>query len=538
MVHITADGMSEAIYPVALVPAAIEFVLGYNASTGPLQLTTFSPDTDITVTAFADTQPLGYNSSGTLRPGASPITIPLTSSQPTVARPLVSSVTINPGSVSVSFKLRALAAGDTVLQAQPPSTFTGRTDLAHLAVHVGRPSFSPQQVQAYRGTSVPLVLPQLSNVQLPGAILLTLTSSDPNTVLLSAADGQPGQPRITVSYGPGGPYGPGYVQGISLGTATITVSAAGFDDSQVNVTVGLPLINLSGNGSTLYVGPTGQLTVSTIGTVIAASQMTVNLQSSDQSVATVATPVVIPSGKSQATAAVTPISPGQVTISADGTGFSPLSTLTSRLSVALPPLPFSVPPTLTVGRNLQTAINNFSTAALPLTITSSDPTLVLISPDGKSKGSASLTAALKQYAPTNFYIQSLADTGTATVTFSSPGYASSAVTVNPCPSAFQFDRQVLNLSKTNPFTFSVAPVAVQAGYPTSQSPWAPVTVAIASSQPAIGSLTPSSVTFKPGDSSAAVTFTPAASGSTVLTFTPPAGFVQTNPPSQLVVTVQ
>ena len=144
---------------------------------------------------------------------------------------------------------------------------------------------------------------------------------------------------------------------------------------------------------------------------------------------------------------------------------------------------------------------------------------------------------------TFLYIQALADSGSATLTFSSPGYISRQATVNFYPSGFVFNQTVQNTTKTNPFQFGVSLVPI---LPSSVVTYtqqslrgglAPVAAALVSSQPAVGTLKPATLTFNAGDNFANATFTPAAIGNTIVTITPPAGFGIPAVPSQLVITV-
>jgi hypothetical protein len=149
---------------------------------------------------------------------------------------------------------------------------------------------------------------------------------------------------------------------------------------------------------------------------------------------------------------------------------------------------------------------------------------VLLATDPKAAGQAKLTFTLDR--PPLVYVQALSDTGTATLTFSAPSYASQTSTVNLFPSAFAFDRATQNTTKSSPFsfTFSVLPVLPQGGLSyTSYTLRSGVSVVVVSSQPSVGSVKPAPLT--------------SATGTTILTITPPAGFGSTNPPSQMVVTV-
>jgi uncharacterized repeat protein (TIGR01451 family) len=82
-----------------------------------------------------------------------------------------------------------------------------------------------------------------------GGVTLTLTSSDPSTVLVSPNVSTPGTASIDIEMEPGSNGFSFYVQGVegaTPGTATITASAAGFLNGTTTVTVVQPGIALTG----------------------------------------------------------------------------------------------------------------------------------------------------------------------------------------------------------------------------------------------------------------------------------------------------
>jgi hypothetical protein len=92
-----------------------------------------------------------------------------------------------------------------------------------------------------------------------------------------------------------------------------------------------------------------------------------------------------------------------------------------------------------VGRDLQTAtqISSEVSFAQPtsITVTSSDPSRLLVSTDSKTPGQSSVTFTQQGYPQPAIWLQSLADNGTATVTASSDGYQPGTATINLAPSA-------------------------------------------------------------------------------------------------------
>jgi hypothetical protein len=372
-------------------------------------------------------------------------------------------------------------------------------------------------------------------------------------VLVSTRSDTAGQAQIFVPFSATSGYAPGstyYLQGIAEGQTTVTISGTGFADTTFTVTVAKPTISLSGPYGSLVVGGTASVNVNFGQQLRPGAQASVNLHSSDPTVATVDSSVTLAAGSSQATAKITPVAPGSVTISADlPDGYTgSAQNLSVSLKVSLPSLPLigslSNSTIVNLGNNLQVLQNILQTSQTPLnlTVTSSDPSKVLISTDPKAAGQASVTQTLNYYTNWQIGIQGVSDNGSATVTLSAPGYLSQTVTVNLYPAAFSFTTSLITLGKGSFYDVQVFAEPIisggsgPGGSEQLRGGLAPVSVAIASSQPSVGTLS-SPLTFNPGDTSMTTRFTSATAGSTTLTITQPPGFVA--PPSNgtLVVSV-
>ena len=81
-----------------------------------------------------------------------------------------------------------------------------------------------------------------------GGVTVTVTSSDPNTLLISPDADTPGTTSIDVEVADGGRTVPFYIQGLedATGTPTVTLTAAGFTDGSNTVSVVQPGLVLSG----------------------------------------------------------------------------------------------------------------------------------------------------------------------------------------------------------------------------------------------------------------------------------------------------
>src|SRR5262249_3038668 len=156
-------------------------------------------------------------------------------------------------------------------------------------------------------------------------------------------------------------------------------------------------------------------------------------------VATVGAVATLATAASVINVALKPVGEGTVTISADAPpGYTGQQSLSFTMKVSKPPLPMNVPfANVTIGRNLQaaTTVYQSSSGSLNVTITSSDPSKVLLSTDPKAAGQASISTTINPYVQWPIYIQGLADSGTASLVMSAPGYNTQSFTVTLAPAA-------------------------------------------------------------------------------------------------------
>jgi len=222
---------------------------------------------------------------------------------------------------------------------------------------------------------------------------------------------------------------------VTIGAATITGTAAGYAPGVGNVTVA---IAASFNPSPLNVvaGQTAQTTL-TLAQPAPAGGITVNLTTNDATRATVASPVVIPAGQVSGVVTVTGVNVGTTGLTASGLGL-----VTTGLTVIV-----GNPPAITVnaaslGKDLQQSVG-FSLAApapagnLVVTLTSSDPSKLLLATSASSAGTPSVTVTVAAgQSIGNFFAQALDSTGTPAVNATAPGYANGQGTMTLRPSGF------------------------------------------------------------------------------------------------------
>jgi hypothetical protein len=275
------------------------------------------------------------------------------------------------------------------------------------------------------------------------------------------------------------------------------------------------------------------------------------------------------------------ISVGSVTFTANQASqpfsFQPVNAGTTTISIPTPPPSgFSTPSNyqmfvvtvtapnmnlsnVTVGDNLETTVSASLGVAAPsatsITVTSGDPTRVLLSTDPTMVGGTSVSVPVAKggsSSSTQIYVQALAGSGTVTLTASATGYTSQMSTVTLDPSGFVLFSQCVGCTNFTTMTFSSASslVGVETAYldPTTLNfagsqplrPGAgPVTVNLTNSTPNTGTISVSSVTFGTDQTSQPFSFQPVNAGTTTISIPtpPPSGFSTPSNYQSFVVTV-
>jgi hypothetical protein len=215
---------------------------------------------------------------------------------------------------------------------------------------------------------------------------------------------------------------------------------------------------------------------------------------------------------------------------------------------------------VTVGKDLQENASISLGAPAPaggvtVTVTVADSSKVRLAASPTEVGSGTLTfnvVAGQSGIPT-FYVQALSADGAVTYTASAPGYNSKTATINLRPSGFVigtnlyccYSAQVTTLSTT---TFSpnstlyVGPAMLDPTYHTQvdiQPLRAGVTASVSftSSDTAVGTISPSPLSFGANESYKQVQFDPATAGTTILSITQPANWTPPSDQQQVTATV-
>jgi len=213
----------------------------------------------------------------------------------------------------------------------------------------------------------------------------------------------------------------------------------------------------------------------------------------------------------------------------------------SVAAYALPAEPGISLPNVTVGRNLEVSARARVPQPAPdggfkLTVSSDDPSRLLLSESPETAGSASISIAVLPTfnASGDFWLQGLADSGTVTYTVTAEGLGTAKGTVKLVPAA------IVIVGPGRVPKYQNTPGGYQAGITLVSAALDPlpkeenlagglkVEVAIANSDPKVGAVKAPKLTLTGGTSTALTSFQPAAEGETTIAPIQPPGF--TAPP--------
>ncbi len=453
-------------------------------------------------------------------------------------------VTISPATVSLtqgqttgSFTYTGVATGASILSASATGYVTGSATVTGTSSLI---SFGAIPTVALGGTqSLPI---SLGTAAPTGGLTITLTSSNPAIATVTSS--------IFIAAGSTVPAANPQVTGISIGSTTITATGSGFAPAAGPVTVSTTA-TITPSPLNTYKGGTANASL-TISGAAPAGGLTFTLSSDNTADATVPASVTILAGSTSTAIPVTGMGVGSTTIRADYPG---IPEATDTVNVAAPAT-ISVGSTV-VGNNTYTSIGlSLSAAATAngtMTITSSDPTHVLLSTSTTAVGSSSVNVPITQGSgslPT-IYIQGQNYTGTAainaTITASATGYTNATGTASLYPTGLYITTGSFSTTTfSTPTNVAVYLALLNPGtltlytYQNLGPQASPISFSIASGTTTVGTISGSPASI-PGQSyynNSSIEFQPIAAGPTTLTLTEPAGYsTPSNEPLQITATV-
>ena len=548
-------------------------------SNNPLNTSTFSSPTGFTVyPSLLDPTTLNFSNFGTLNPGVGPVNVAVTSSDTTVGTITTSPLVFNTGDTSKTSNFKPVGAGSTtvaIAAAANGSGFSTPANYQTFTANVTAPTLSISS--PITGVKLQTTANAYLPVAPPSPLTVTVTVADPTVALISSSSTTVGGTTLTFPNISAAGYVPTiYVQGLKVGTTTLTVSAAGFTSASGTVTVkasGFTTYYSQAINTTTFSQPSGvtvypamldptTLAFYNFGTLSpGVGPVSVSVTSSNTVVGTISTsPLIFNTGDTYQNTTFQPTSAGTSTISlSTPLGFSTPSNYTTQLAtVTAPALSIS---DLVTGVGLEGGTNVYLPVTPPnpvtVTVTSNGTAIAVISKDGTVIGGTTLiftNVSSAGYLPT-IYVQGQS-VGSTTLSVSAAGYTSATgnVTVKPSGFVLYYSNNTLSTTTTsspsnvyvypailNPGTRTVYTLGAEVS-PGVASSVTPLSVSVTSSSPAVGTITNSPVMFLPGDTQHYVTFTPLTSGTTNLDVVQPTGlptgFTTPSTGTETVVTVQ
>ena len=485
-----------------------------------------------------------------VRPDGSPVTARVTTSEPEVAR-------LASATMSMSMAGLTAPANEATVTIAPgasasvPEPVAGGVALE--PVSVGRTRVSArlaalESVEAYQEVAVhgPDVVAQAAGVVgsglqvpwdcaldalRPGGVAVEVRSADPAVALVTADPAVAGAETATIQVAEGETGCGFWVQGVTgaTGVANLVISARGFEPSAAEATVMVPSLRLAGvPDSTSSLDDNAPFTVGT-GVVVdgawtaqdrsaAAGPLRVTVTSSDPTVAALvgaagtgadATATVSPGSASTPAAPAAsggleldPVVGGTVTIQAAATGF--LTGDAARAEVKVSGAAITVGTGLDgigrLGAGLMESracyLGTTEHDGATVTITSSDPSLFLVSlsPDQAGAASAAVDVAAGATGCGPFWVHAVEGrAGTGTVSVAAPGFTPSATAVTvqePAMGLYGLSSGRVAFSSDDVFLATVGVVQTNGEVITQpvRAGAAPLQVTLRSSDPAVGTL--------------------------------------------------
>ena len=310
---------------VTLNPATTTVVVAYGVTLTPANLTIVGTGTQGL---------LSLNLSSPAPSGG--ITFTLTSTNPSVAT-VASSVVMNAGWTSLSFPVTSVAPGTTVIRVNSP--VTQEVTAAVTVESTGTITLSAPATVPLSQTGTLTVT--LSKPAPTGGVTVNLSSSDASKVSISPN-------VITIPQGSTQPATQPVLNGVNVGTATITAAAAGYTlTGPVTVNVNATVTWVASNLTIVGLGVQQNLQLR-LNAVAPMDGLYVNLSSSNPSVATVqATGVFIWDGSTAPSILipVTSVAPGVTTIRASGVNIPEVTatvTVVAQMTITTNALPDGV----------------------------------------------------------------------------------------------------------------------------------------------------------------------------------------------------
>ncbi len=529
---------ADAILDIANNPTNnVAQIFSLASSSGPFQptLTAAPPDwtlrilPNLTLSTPSTLVGVGSTNTGTITLGqaapAGGLTVTLTSSNTAVVS-VTSPATIAAGVSTGTFTYTGVATGTATLMATATDYASGSVNLAatNSLISLGTiPTVAPGQSQ-----DLPL---SLGTPAPAGGVTVNLASANTGVATISPSS-------VTIAAGLKVPTANPKVTGVTVGTTQINATATGYAPGAQTVSV-----SVSASLPATFSLPLGTSNETlTVSAPAPAGGITFTLSSDNTAIFTVPSTVTVAAGATTVSIPATGIAGGTSTLRANSANIpEATSTVTVNAVIGLQTT------AITTGKQLQSSTYFYLATAPPnpvtATLTSNAPSIAVVSTNPLTQGGATATvSAITSTSAQTFYIQGVS-VGTANITISAPGFVNSTIVVTVDPSGFviytpgNFSTTTLSADTS----ISLIPAILNGsgtvlGY-ANVSPATSVSVAVSSSNTAVGTIVGSPLAFGANDYLKSVTFHPVSAGTANVSLTTPAGFSTPNSAQQVTATV-
>lgn len=519
-------------------------------SPGAIDTTIYSAPSAVSMRpCVLDPATLNVSSSQRVRGGLT-VSLPIMTLDPAIGTMTVDPVVFGPNTISNTSAFQPTGVGNTTIQIGTPPGFTTPSNAQSINALVRVPNITMSSITV--GEDLQASTYVYLEAAPPTPIDLAVTVLDPSVAIVSKSATSVGGPAASFPLNTATSVGPIWIQGLSVGTTTVEVSASGYVLASATITVnpsGFRIWSPSAINTSTFSNPSNVTVRSTMldptTLNVTASQpirggfkAQVPITSSDPSVGTITSVLRFGGNTLSQTATFTPIGAGTTTI-ALGTspGFhTPSNGQQITATVTAPTISFS---NVTVGDDLQVANHIYLQAAPPtptnVTVTVANPAMAAISLSATSAGAASQTiTGVTTTVIGPIHVQGLQQ-GMTTVTISASGYAPQVASITIRPSAFRIWSPSSITTTVSASGSSIHlrpcmldPVTLNVSSSQQLRGGATASVVVSSSDPLVGTISTSPVVFSGGDLQLSTTFQPAGAGSCTVSLTQPAAF---DPPS-------
>jgi len=231
-ITISAPGYTTSVKTITVNPS------GFRISSPSTSFNTYtvSPDTTVQINSAMLTSTLAYSADQPLRGGLSDVSIDVSSSNTAVGTITSSPVIMTASNGSATTSFHPKSAGSSQIAIATPTGFsTLPSSYRQITATISMPNITSSDVSVGKDLQVAGYASLGTYSSVPVDVTISVGSSSVATLSKNMTD--EGTNSITFTGIAGTSVGPFYIQGISMSTTTLTVSAPGYNSVTKNITV-------------------------------------------------------------------------------------------------------------------------------------------------------------------------------------------------------------------------------------------------------------------------------------------------------------